>query len=116
MPHAVDATARPYLRSTVSRMAPNGQPEKRGAAPRSDRLICCCDAVGRRCSMIVFGDPCGVVVVSPPGEVAVLSDDEVETLRAALRAASIERRDRQASIGTRTRSMNGEHASEGCAN
>jgi len=56
------------------------------------RLISCRDAVGRKRSVIVEADRCGVVVVAPAGEAAVLSDDEVTALCSALLAARAERK------------------------
>jgi hypothetical protein len=57
---------------------------------RSDRLIDCCDAVGRRRHVIVFGDRRGVVLIALAGETAVLSTAEVGSLHAALDAAVAE--------------------------
>lgn len=57
---------------------------------RSDRLVPCRDAVGQARSVIVVADRCGVVMIGPPGEVAVLSEDDVTALCAALCAASAE--------------------------
>ena len=50
----------------------------------SVRLVSCRDAVGRWRTVIVFGDRCGVVLVAPAGETAVLSPADVATLHAAL--------------------------------
>jgi len=41
--------------------------------------------------VIVVADRCGVVMIGPPCEVAVLSDEQTEKLRAALHDASTER-------------------------
>jgi hypothetical protein len=60
------------------------------SSDRTDRMIGCRDAVGRRCQVIVFGDRCGVVLVAPAGETAVLSAAEVGSLHAALDAAVTE--------------------------
>jgi len=57
---------------------------------RKDRLISCRDVAGRRRDIIVFTDRGRVVMVSPPGETAVLTPLEVGRLRAALRAAVVE--------------------------
>lgn len=46
--------------------------------------------MGRSQSVIVEDHPSGVVMVSPPGEVAVLSDDNVTALCTALQAANQE--------------------------
>jgi hypothetical protein len=57
---------------------------------RKDRLISCRDVAGRRREIIVFADHGRVVMVSPPGETAVLTPLEVGRLRAALRDAILE--------------------------
>jgi len=57
----------------------------------SDRWIPCRDPIGREQSVIVVADRCGVVMIGPPCEVAVLSDEQTEKLRAALHDASTER-------------------------
>jgi len=57
---------------------------------RKDRLISCRDVAGRRRDIIVFTDRGRVVMVSPPGETAVLTTLEVGRLRAALRDAVVE--------------------------
>jgi hypothetical protein len=57
---------------------------------RKDWLISCRDVAGRRRDIIVFTDHGRVIVVSPPGETAVLSPLEVGRLRAALRDAVID--------------------------
>ena len=54
---------------------------------QSKRWIPCRDAVGRTRSVIVEGNRCGVVMVAPRGEVAVLSDEGVTALCTALQAA-----------------------------
>jgi hypothetical protein len=54
--------------------------------------ISCRDAVGRPQSVIMEADRCRVVMVGPPGEAAVLSDDNVTALCTALCAAKEERR------------------------
>ena len=51
---------------------------------RKDWPVSCQDAVGRRRDIIVLADGERVVLVTPPGETAVLSLPEVERLRAAL--------------------------------
>jgi len=58
---------------------------------RSDRWVPCRDPVGREQSVIVISHRCGVVMIGPPGEVAVLSDEQTETLCTALHNASTER-------------------------
>ncbi len=55
---------------------------------RFDLVVPCRDVVGRTRSVTVVGDRCGVVLVAPPGEVAVLSEDNVAVLCSALRAAA----------------------------
>ncbi|MGH3992802.1 MAG: hypothetical protein ACRDSN_10120 [Pseudonocardiaceae bacterium] len=60
---------------------------------RKDRLISCRDVAGRRRDIIVFPDRGRVVMVSPPGETAVLTPLEVGRLRAALRDAICEAAD-----------------------
>lgn len=55
-----------------------------------DWLITCHDVAGRRRDIVVFADQNQVVLVSPPGETAVLSPLEVGRLRAALQAAVTE--------------------------
>jgi hypothetical protein len=60
-------------------------------AMQSDRWISCRDPIGRERSVIVVSDRCGTVMISPPGEVAVLSDDNVDALCSALQAARQER-------------------------
>ena len=57
---------------------------------RKDRLISCRDVAGRRRDIIVFADRGRVVMLSPPGETAVLTPVEVGRLRSALREAVIE--------------------------
>ena len=57
---------------------------------RKDRLISCRDVAGRRRDIIVFADRGRVVMVSPPGETAVLTPSEVGRLRAALQDAFAE--------------------------
>ena len=56
----------------------------------SDWLINCRDAAGRRRNIIVFTDHGRVIMVSPPGETAVLTPLDVGRLRAALRDAAVE--------------------------
>jgi hypothetical protein len=60
---------------------------------RKDWLISCKDVAGRRRNIIVFADRDRVVVVAPAGETAVLTPQEVDRLRTALRDASIEAAD-----------------------
>jgi len=50
----------------------------------TDRLIGCRDLAGRRRTVIVVGDRRGTVLITPPGEVAVLATAEVDALRGAL--------------------------------
>jgi hypothetical protein len=57
---------------------------------RKDWLISCRDVAGRRRDIIVFTEGGRVVVVSPPGETAVLSPPEAKRLRAALQDAAME--------------------------
>ncbi len=57
---------------------------------RKDWLISCRDVAGRRRDIIVFTDRGRVVLVSPPGETAVMSPLEVGRLRAALRDAVVD--------------------------
>jgi hypothetical protein len=59
-------------------------------AVRKDWLVSCKDSAGRRRDIVVFTDRGRVVLVSPPGETAVLSPLEVGRLRAALRDAVLE--------------------------
>jgi len=74
------------------RSAPTGGANSRGGVivVRKDWLISCKDVAGRRRDIIVFTDRGRVVIVSPPGETAVLSPLEVGRLRAALRDAVVE--------------------------
>ncbi len=58
------------------------QAEAMQLSARTDRLISCRDIAGRRQDIIVFPDRGRVVMVSPPGETAVLSLHEVGRLRA----------------------------------
>jgi hypothetical protein len=51
---------------------------------RKDWPISCRDAVGRRRDIVVLADGERVVLVAPPGEMAVLTVSEVNRLRAAL--------------------------------
>ncbi|MEY8040109.1 MULTISPECIES: hypothetical protein [Saccharopolyspora] len=51
--------------------------------------VTCRDVAGRRRDMSVFVERGEVVVVSPPGDAAVLSPLEVGRLRAALRDAVV---------------------------
>lgn len=51
--------------------------------------VSCRDVAGRRRDMSVFVNQGQVVVISPPGETAVLSPLEVGRLRAALRDAVV---------------------------
>jgi len=51
---------------------------------RKDRPISCQDAVGRRRDLIIRTDGESVVLVTPPGETAVLTMPEVDQLRTAL--------------------------------
>ena len=51
--------------------------------------VSCRDVAGRRRDMSVFVNHGQVVVISPPGETAVLSPLEVGRLRAALRDAVV---------------------------
>ena len=51
---------------------------------RKDWPVNCRDAVGRRRDIIVVADDEQVVLVTPPGETAVLTLQEVDRLRAAL--------------------------------
>jgi len=57
---------------------------------RKDRLVSCRDIVGRRREIIVFADRSRIVLVTPPGETAVLTPTEVVRLRAALHDAAVE--------------------------
>ncbi|WP_052168785.1 hypothetical protein [Actinoalloteichus spitiensis] len=51
-------------------------------------LVECRDIASRPCVVTVLVDGDRVVIVGPPGETAVFSSSEVETLRNALRAAA----------------------------
>ncbi|MDI2030908.1 hypothetical protein QFW96_19910 [Saccharopolyspora sp. TS4A08] len=57
--------------------------------PNQEWHISCRDVAGRRQDMSVFVNHGRVVIVSPPGETAVLSPLEVGRLRAALRDAVV---------------------------
>ena len=59
-------------------------------AVRKDWLISCRDAAGRRRDIVVFTDRGRVVLVSPPGETAIMVPVEVGRLRAALREAVLD--------------------------
>jgi len=58
----------------------------------SQQRVPCRDAVGRPQSVIVEADRCGVVMVAPPGTVAVLSNTDVAALCTALQEANEEHR------------------------
>lgn len=51
--------------------------------------VSCRDLVGKRREVTICVDNGNVVVVTPPGETAVLSPMEVGRLRAALREAAV---------------------------
>jgi hypothetical protein len=65
--------------------------EQRNRSKEDGRWIPCRDPIGRARSVIVISDRSGVVMISPPGEVAVFSDEQTAKLCAALHDASIER-------------------------
>lgn len=54
---------------------------------RNEWLVSCRDVAGRRRDMTIMASDGRVVVVAPPGELAVLAPLEVGRLRAALRDA-----------------------------
>ncbi|SDN49649.1 MULTISPECIES: hypothetical protein [Allokutzneria] len=56
---------------------------------RKEWIVGCRDVAGRRRSLTVLVNQGQVVVISPPGEAAVLAPLEVGELRSALRQAAM---------------------------
>jgi hypothetical protein len=72
--------------------ASNSVPKAGERLMPAKRWISCRDAVDQQQSVIVEAHRCGVVMVAPPGAIAVLSDADVTALCTALCAAKEERR------------------------
>lgn len=62
----------------------------RKAHPRNEWSVPCRDIAGRKRDLTVLAHSGQVVLVSPPGELAVLAPLEVGRLRAALRDAAVD--------------------------